>query len=192
MSWSQAYADYAFNFNSGDGSIILNGTLQTELINGGQTTLITGGSLYSTGTIDGGTTFTVASLTSALGPVNIAQYSGYSTFLGYGGAYQTYTNVLNTATPSTPFPITNWGVNNTDLILAASTNTSTSGYYLALCYDGGSTYDVDIYPVAGTYPTDPTFSAATANITPTPIPAATWLLGSGLMGLFGMRRKEKV
>ncbi len=28
--------------------------------------------------------------------------------------------------------------------------------------------------------------------TPTPIPAAAWLLGSGLMGLFGFRRKEKV
>ena len=25
----------------------------------------------------------------------------------------------------------------------------------------------------------------------TPIPAAAWLLGSGLMGLFGMRRKMK-
>jgi hypothetical protein len=29
-------------------------------------------------------------------------------------------------------------------------------------------------------------------LTPTPIPAAAWLLGSGLMGLFGIRRKEKV
>ncbi len=27
---------------------------------------------------------------------------------------------------------------------------------------------------------------------PTPIPAAAWLLGSGLMGLFGLRRKEKI
>lgn len=31
-----------------------------------------------------------------------------------------------------------------------------------------------------------------ATITPTPIPAAAWLLGSGLMGLFGFRRKENV
>lgn len=28
--------------------------------------------------------------------------------------------------------------------------------------------------------------------TPTPIPATAWLLGSGLMGLLGLRRKEKV
>jgi len=27
--------------------------------------------------------------------------------------------------------------------------------------------------------------------TPTPIPAAVWMFGSGLMGLFGLRRKEK-
>ena len=29
------------------------------------------------------------------------------------------------------------------------------------------------------------------NITPTPIPAAAWLFGSGLMGLVGIRRKQK-
>jgi hypothetical protein len=27
-------------------------------------------------------------------------------------------------------------------------------------------------------------------VTPTPIPAAAWLLGSGLLGLVGMRRKQ--
>jgi hypothetical protein len=31
-----------------------------------------------------------------------------------------------------------------------------------------------------------------ATATPTPIPAAAWLLGSGLMGLFGMRKKTQV
>ncbi|MEA5115635.1 MAG: VPLPA-CTERM sorting domain-containing protein [Geobacteraceae bacterium] len=29
------------------------------------------------------------------------------------------------------------------------------------------------------------------NPTPTPVPAAAWLLGSGMLGLFGMRRKSK-
>jgi hypothetical protein len=33
---------------------------------------------------------------------------------------------------------------------------------------------------------------ASASATPTPIPAAAWLLGSGLMGLFGMRKKTQV
>jgi len=32
----------------------------------------------------------------------------------------------------------------------------------------------------------------TYDTTPTPIPAAAWLLGSGLMGLFGLKKKEMV
>jgi hypothetical protein len=32
----------------------------------------------------------------------------------------------------------------------------------------------------------------TYDVTPTPIPAAAWLLGSGLLGLVGIRRKHKV
>ena len=31
---------------------------------------------------------------------------------------------------------------------------------------------------------------ANINVTPTPIPAAAWLLGSGLLGLFGFKRKD--
>lgn len=34
------------------------------------------------------------------------------------------------------------------------------------------------------------FEAGSANATPTPIPAAAWLLGSGLMSLVGLRRKN--
>jgi hypothetical protein len=32
---------------------------------------------------------------------------------------------------------------------------------------------------------------ANIDVTPTPVPAAAWLLGSGLLGLAGIRRKEK-
>jgi hypothetical protein len=32
---------------------------------------------------------------------------------------------------------------------------------------------------------------ANIDVTPTPIPAAAWLLGSGLLGLVGIRRKQK-
>jgi len=35
-------------------------------------------------------------------------------------------------------------------------------------------------------------TAGTLDPAPTPIPAAAWLLGSGLMGLLGLRKKEKV
>ena len=32
---------------------------------------------------------------------------------------------------------------------------------------------------------------ANIDVTPTPIPAAAWLLGSGLLGLIGIRRKQQ-
>jgi hypothetical protein len=35
----------------------------------------------------------------------------------------------------------------------------------------------------------PTLSFEVDSVTPTPIPAAVWLLGSGLLGLFGLKRK---
>jgi hypothetical protein len=31
---------------------------------------------------------------------------------------------------------------------------------------------------------------ANIDVTPTPIPAAAWLLGSGLLGLIGIRRRN--
>ncbi len=36
-----------------------------------------------------------------------------------------------------------------------------------------------------------TVLARQASVAPVPIPAAAWLLGSGLTGLFGMRRRAK-
>lgn len=36
------------------------------------------------------------------------------------------------------------------------------------------------------------FHVDDVSVTPTPIPAAAWLLGSGLIGLLGLRKKEKV
>jgi hypothetical protein len=30
------------------------------------------------------------------------------------------------------------------------------------------------------------------NVAPVPVPAAAWLLGSGLIGLFGMSKKKKL
>ncbi len=44
----------------------------------------------------------------------------------------------------------------------------------------GTTYDAAIYT-----------AGANIDVTPTPIPAAAWLLGSGLLGLVGIRRKQK-
>jgi hypothetical protein len=46
----------------------------------------------------------------------------------------------------------------------------------------------------GTFPNSQSFvtnTTVTYDYTPTPIPAAGWLLGSGLLGLAGLRRKQK-
>ena len=47
------------------------------------------------------------------------------------------------------------------------------------------TMRVSAYDPSGTY----YFDSITGNVTPTPIPAAAWLFGSGLVGLVGFRRK---
>jgi hypothetical protein len=39
---------------------------------------------------------------------------------------------------------------------------------------------------------DPGTFSAGANITATPLPAAVWLMGSGLLGVLGLGRKNKV
>jgi hypothetical protein len=48
---------------------------------------------------------------------------------------------------------------------------------------------IDILASGGIYAA--LFDNMSVNPTPTPIPAAAWLLGSGLLGLFGMRRRSK-
>jgi hypothetical protein len=88
----------------------------------------------------------------------------------------------------------------------------TLGFHIVLANDinngamnGYNTFSLNLYDIIGTTPlpglygnTDGTVFAANiysngtgADVTPTPIPAAAWLLGSGLMGLAGLRRRKK-
>lgn len=48
------------------------------------------------------------------------------------------------------------------------------------------------FEISGTWPPDPEYSAfgALNNAPPVPVPGAVWLLGSGLAGFFGLRRKK--
>jgi len=70
---------------------------------------------------------------------------------------------------------------------------------------GGSTFSLSLYDAAGYNPlwvsSDPVNGTVYAlnlnpdgtanNVTPTPIPGAVYLLGSGLMGLVGIRRRKQ-
>lgn len=57
-------------------------------------------------------------------------------------------------------------------------NTKTGGYFWLMEDIGGGDYDYNDL-------------CASIKVTPTPVPAAVWLFGSGLVGLVGLRRKNK-
>jgi hypothetical protein len=67
------------------------------------------------------------------------------------------------------------------IVAAGQTFSATYKLYI------GDANGIDIAPNAATTTT----WTWTANAVPTPIPAAAWLLGSGLMGLVGLRRKNR-
>ena len=82
-------------------------------------------------------------------------------------------------------------------------------FHLDLSGAANNTFGLSFWDATGTAPVltnDPNGFAATVDLgaagiavndlssqtdaTTTPIPAAAWLLGSGLMGLFGVRRRQ--
>lgn len=171
MCWGQAYADYSFTFNNT--ALGVTGTLITSSIGGGSYT-VTGGSLTGTGTQNDGVVYNLT-------PPNSSAPNTTTT------VFDTITVKYNDTLLANSNPI----LDQYGLVFEASIPNS----ILIRLYDNGNSYELQQIKnatFAGT-----TLSSGTATIspetgTPTPIPAATWLLGSGLMGLFGLRRKEKV
>jgi len=53
------------------------------------------------------------------------------------------------------------------------------------------TFRVSSYYPSGTYIANQITGTVAQDITPTPIPAAAWLLGSGVLGLAGIRRRKQ-
>jgi hypothetical protein len=170
MSWSQAYADFSFSFVDSTGDYSVTGTLLTTS-NGNGTYTITGGSLTGTGTDDLNVAFSV--LPIAPNGVSIRPF---------GSTDLIYDNMLTPG--SNPFLTSNGLVaesSNGLSYLNIWGNSPNSYTVFQLGYN--TTTQSEIYGPQNN---------GSANVTPTPIPAAAWLLGSGLMGLFGFRRKEKV
>jgi hypothetical protein len=102
-----------------------------------------------------------------------------------------------TVNPGTPLSVndTNGATNNqvifTGPALASFLGTGNLllGVYSNATFSGGFTGGNGTMNNSQSFATNAT---VTYDYTPTPIPAAVWLLGSGLMGLFGLRRKVKV
>jgi len=196
MSWGQAYADYTFSFVATDTTgqnWNLTGTLQTTEISG--QTFITGGQLTeATGNYAfSGQVFTVLGLS----PGNLHGVPNT------GGADFTYDNIFN---PTSNAVFGTFGI---DLVTPAAAAyitqqnwansvQQTTGPYVNIWSNGPGAYQMQYVGPGGTgnqgdlpYTGTGNFQA-TVDVATTPIPAAAWLLGSGLMGVFGFRRKERM
>ena len=91
--------------------------------------------------------------------------------------------------------------NNTTLIYGtASTGDSAGGYQLNVALVDLSAFGVpisnvvnlgmDIVSTGGTVPSLSLVGALNSCPAPVPLPGAVWLLGSGLLGLVGLRKKS--
>lgn len=151
-----------FQFNSGNNS---QGAAVATISN-----FYTNGSLlaaYPTGDVTGTLPSTVA-----IGNTN-----------GYNDYFQTKTfgstvsfDLTLSGNPGSLFSF--YVFSNTDGTLAALTNDATNGIAFTIETNQDGTATV-------------INNSAETTVTPTPIPAAVYLLGSGLMGLVGIRRKKQ-
>lgn len=104
------------------------------------------------------------SLAGKFGTTTLGTYGGYAT------PFATTTNLTLADLATTPLTMTVWQFgNSTNMALA---QTGVKMLDITLNADGSSTIN--------------------AGSVATPIPAAAWLLGSGLMGLVGLRRRQNV
>jgi hypothetical protein len=187
MSWGQAYADYSFNFAATDTNGMnwdLTGTLQTTIVSG--QTYITGGQLTeATGNyVFSGQVFTVLGTS----PGNLHGVPNT------GGADFTYDNVFN----PTSNPV--FDSNGIDLvtpaaaaiITTANSVQSATGPFVNIWSNGGAgSYQMQYVGTQGVVPYTITGNfQASVDATPTPIPAAVFLFGSGLFGFFGLKKRK--
>jgi hypothetical protein len=175
------------------------GTASANLVtNGGFETGNFSGWTLTNGALDG-YTFVVL---NSLNPTSPPNPGIYEASLSTNGAAGAISQTLNT-TAGQGYIVTYWLANddssktnlfqamwnNSTIQATALANSDIFGYkefqFSAVASGSSST-------LAFNFQNDPsTFHLDNVDATPTPIPAAAWLLGSGLMGLVGLRRRKK-
>ncbi len=174
VTWSQSYADYSLNFTdiSGSGAWSVTGDLITTS-NGNGTFTVTGGSVTGDGTADNGVIYSLYTPVPSSGSIR-----------PFGATDLIFDNQLM---PGSSPVLTGNG-----LVFEASNGLS----YLNIWGNGPGSYTLfqlgyntstlsEIYGPAD----NGTASITPLTASPTPIPAAAWLFGSGLAGLIGLKRK---
>jgi hypothetical protein len=120
---------------------------------------------------------------STTGPTNLIVKTSADNF---ASAYSTI--AMNNTITGTPY------INNAIDLSSLAAIASEDQFIIRLYGTGASsasgTLRVGDYLSSGTYYFDTITGTVAADATPTPIPAAAWLLGSGLLGLMGIRRRN--
>lgn len=160
ISWGQASADYSFSFMSYGGAYGVNATLLTPS-NGNGPLTVSGGTGTGTGSANSGVIYSLSLLPAG----NIS---------AFGGDVLTSDNLL---TPGSTIVLTNNGLvfksNSNPIWINIWGNASDYTYFQS----GPTSWYANVN------------GPATLTASPVPIPAAVWLLGTGLVGLFGIRRR---
>jgi hypothetical protein len=121
---------------------------------------------------------------SATGPTNLIIETSTDNF---ATVLSNQTIAMNNTVTGTPY------INNVIDLSSLAAIAGGNTFYIRLYGTGATssagTLRVGEYLSGSTYYFD-TITGTVAADSPTPIPAAAWLLGSGLMGLMGIRRKQ--
>ncbi|MGD0886853.1 MAG: hypothetical protein ABSA46_18585 [Thermodesulfovibrionales bacterium] len=171
-SYSQAYADYSFTFMSGDGTYGVQGTLITPS-NGDGPLTVSGGSVIGDGTSNNGISYSLVSLSDPR--VNL----GGPSIRPFGATDLIFDNQLT--------PGSNPVLDGNGLVFESANTLS----YLNIW--GNSPGSYTLFQLGYNTATQAELYGPQVNgiatVTATPIPAAAWLFGSGLIGLVGIRKK---
>lgn len=185
-AWGQSYADYSFNFMSNNGYYGFTGTFYTTSSGNGPL-LVTGASLIGDGSLDYGIRYALlaAMLTAQNSDGQGANLSGTDNLVSPGS-----NPMFNPSDPNVGMILVqSVGLVNNPTVVNGSVNSSTHNVPAIGIWATGP----DTYAYWQSYASTGSGSAAASitplTVSPTPIPAAAWLFGSGLIGLMGIKRK---